>query len=125
MKYSILSISVLLCSATAVSPLAEASSRFTLENDIDAKVKMYIYTGDDKACLVEQKTKSVPAGKTRSFGCAGQGKNQCRVTLFADGGGICKGKLDSCGGNAMRVKNKTTITVAHNGSGGYRCLISE
>lgn len=115
----------LLFAAAGLSPMAEANSRFTVENDIDDKVNLYIYTGDDTACLIEQKTKSVPSGESRSFGCAGNGKNQCRVTLFADGGGICKGKLDSCGKKAMRVKNHTKITVAHNGSGGYRCLISE
>lgn len=125
MKYSASFCSLFLGASLFLAPFADASSRFTLENDIDKKVNLYIYTGKDSACLIEEKTKSVPAGKSRTFGCSGQGTNQCRVTLIADGSGICKGKRDSCGGTAMRVKDDTKIIVAHNGSGGYRCLISE
>ena len=106
-------------------PTADANSRFTVNNMSDANFKMYVYAGGDKACWAEEKIKKVSAGNKRSFGCAGNNTNSCKVTIFADGGSICRYIMDSCDKDTVRLANKTTITVVNDGNGGFDCWVTK
>ncbi len=67
-----------LCIAVSTAPIAEASPRFSVTNNADAKINVYIYTGDDSVCTWEEKLKSVSKGETDSYGCTGNGKASVR-----------------------------------------------
>jgi len=107
------------------TPSADANSRFTVNNKSDADFKMYVYSGGDKACFAEQKIKRVSSGNERSFGCAGNGTNSCKVTIFADGNSICRYIMDSCNKDTVRIANKSTITVVNDGNGSFDCWITK
>ena len=69
---------------------ADASPRFTVQNDTDTKVNVYIFKGDDPFCSFEEKLKTLSAGETDTYGCTGGGKGQCKIQVYADGTEVCK-----------------------------------
>ena len=97
--------------ATAASLTAEASPRFTVTNDADKKVNVYIFAGDDSVCTWEEKLKNASAGETDSYGCTGGGKGQCKVQFYAEGSQICKKRGNTCSGNARKMKGKSTAVI--------------
>lgn len=102
---------------------ASASPRFTVENQSDTKLNVYIFTGDDAVCTFEQKLKYVSAGKTESFGCTGDGKGQCKVQVYAEGDEICKSDRNTCNKNATKIAGGKTLTVTQSGDD-YSCEVS-
>ncbi len=106
----------------AAAPAAEASPRFTVINEIDKTANVYIYTGADSVCSLEEKLKKAVAGETDTYGCTGQGKGQCKIEIFVGGDQICKNKGDTCKNNAMKVKGGSTVSIAKPGDD-YVCHI--
>lgn len=101
---------------------AQATSRFSVENDSDEKVNVYIYTGGDEVCSIHEKLKSVGAGNENSFGCTGNGKNRCQIQLYADGKMICKDQHNSCfKDSARKMKNGQKVVITHTDEDGYYC----
>ena len=101
---------------------ADATSRFSVQNDTDEKVNVYIFTGGDTVCSVHEKLKSVGAGNNASFGCTGNGKNRCQIQLYADGKMICKAQHNSCfKDNARKMKNGQLVVITHTDADGYYC----
>ena len=109
--------------AMAAVPSAQASPRFTVVNDTDTKVNVYIYKGDDPFCSFSEKLKSVSVGETDSYGCDGNGKGQCKVQFYAKGDEICKRDRNTCNKNAIKAKAATTITLTGT-SGTYECAFN-
>lgn len=108
--------------ALAAAPSAEASPRFTVINEIDKTANVYIYTGADSVCSLEEKLKKAVAGETDTYGCTGQGKGQCKIEIFVGGDQICKNRGDTCNNNAMKVKGGSTVSIAKPGDD-YVCHI--
>lgn len=101
--------------AMAATQAAEASPRFSVTNETDAKVNVYIFTGDDPFCTFEEKLKSVSAGETDSYGCTGNGKGQCKVQFYTGGDEICKSDRNTCNKNATKMKGGSRVTIAKQG----------
>ena len=116
--FSLIALGLVL--AMAVAQAAEASPRFTVTNETDAKVNVYIFTGDDAVCTWEEKLKSVSAGETDSYGCTGNGKGQCKVQFYTGGDEICKSDRNTCSRNAIKVDGGSSITIAKQGDA-YVC----
>ncbi len=108
--------------ALAAAPSAEASPRFTVINEIDKTANVYIYTGADSVCSLEEKLKKAVAGETDTYGCTGKGKGQCKIEIFVGGDQICKNRGDTCNNNAMKVKGGSTVSIAKPGDD-YVCHI--
>ena len=108
--------------AVSTAPIAEASPRFKVTNNADAKINVYIYTGDDSVCTWEEKLKSVSVGETDSYGCTGNGKGQCKVRFYAHGYEICKSARDTCMDHGIKVKGGTSITITKDEK--YSCSLS-
>lgn len=100
---------------------ADASSRFTVTNKTDHLVKVIIYSGADNHCTYEEKTKSVPSGNSRSFGCTGNGKQRCNVKFKQQGNQVCKINKTKCGARAIRVPNKVEVTLSYDEDGEVVC----
>lgn len=101
---------------------AQATSRFSVQNDSDEKVNVYIYTGGDTVCSIHEKLKSVGAGNNSSFGCTGNGKNRCQIQLFAEGKRICKDQQNSCfNDGARKLNNGQMVVITHTEEDGYYC----
>ena len=100
---------------------ADASSRFTVINNTDHLVKVIIYSGADNHCTYEEKTKTVPSGKSRSFGCTGNAKQRCNVKFKQYGKQVCKINKTTCGVRAIRVPNKVEITLSNDENGDLVC----
>ncbi len=92
---------------------ANANSRFTVENQVELKANVYIYSGGDSVCSFEEKLKAASGGETDSYGCTGNGKNRCKVQFYINGSKICKKQMDTCKNNSKIMKNgaKATITL--------------
>lgn len=91
---------------------ADATSRFTAENQTDKKINVYIYTGGDSFCSIQEKLKTLSAGETDSYGCTGNGKNRCQIQLYAGGSEICKAQRNSCQqDNARKMKNGSKVVI--------------
>ena len=98
-------------------PDANANSRFTIDNQSYDRVSIDIYGGADSVCKVPEKTKSVGAGKSNSFGCTGGGNQQCKLDIVVrnDKGTtrVCdppSAKYPLCQ-EMTRVPNKATVTL--------------
>jgi hypothetical protein len=100
---------------------AQATSRFSVQNDTDEKVNVYIYTGGDTVCSIHEKLKSVGPGKNSSFGCTGNGKQRCNVKFKQQGNQVCKINKTKCGARAIRVPNKVEVTLAYDENGEVVC----
>lgn len=98
------------------------SGSFTVVNEIDKTANIYIYTGADSVCSLEEKLKKAVAGETDTYGCTGQGKGQCKIEVYVGGDQICKNKGDTCNNNAMKVKGGSTVSIAKPGED-YVCHI--
>lgn len=101
------------------SQAAFASPRFTVANDTDTKINVYIFKGDDSLCTVEEKLKSLSAGETDEYGCTGNGKGQCKVQFYAYGSEICKDDRNTCNKDAIKVPGKSEITLTKSGDDFY------
>lgn len=104
-----------------LGPAADASSRFTVTNKTDHLIKVIIYSGADNHCIYEEKTKTVPSGNSRSFGCTGNGKHRCNVKFKQYGKQVCKINKTTCGLRAIRVPNKVEVTLSYNEDGEVVC----
>ena len=111
----------LVCAASLFFAMdAQATSRFSVQNDTDEKVNVYIFTGGDTVCSIHEKLKSVGAGNNSSFGCTGNGKNRCQIQLYADGKRICKDQQNSCfKDNARKMNNDQMVVITHTEKEGY------
>lgn len=67
--------------------LASANSRFTVKNDSRDNVQVFIYNGGDTVCAVAAKDPYVSPGESESYGCEGNGKHRCKVTVIMPGNG--------------------------------------
>ena len=93
---------------------ADASSRFTVTNKTDHLVKVVSYSGTDTVCMFEEKTKTVPKGKSRSFGCKGRGNQRCKIKLKQYGDQVCKINKTTCGLEAIVIPNKMDLILSKN-----------
>ena len=100
--------SLAFCSAALT---ADANPRFTVHNDIGIKIEVYIYNGDDYYCEYEDKIKTVPGGKSRTFGCNGNGKGRCKIRLKMDNRKICKPNRDTCFGKTKKINGGGEVKV--------------
>ena len=112
--------SLAFCSAALT---AEASSRFTVQNDTDKHVFVSIFAGDDQFCFAEENSKRVKAGANRSFGCTGNGTHRCRLKFFsADEKQICKRQGNSCpNASARKMKNGQKVVISKDADGDFTC----
>ena len=110
--------------AMAAAPSAEASPRFTVTNETDTKINVYIFTGNDSVCTWEEKLKSVSAGETDHYGCTGNGKGQCKVQFYAKGDEICKSDRNTCNKSAIKAEGGSTFVLSKDGDT-YVCTLSE
>lgn len=94
---------------------AEANPRFTVENNSDEKIKIFIYNGGDQTCTAAAKTKKVSPGKTESYGCTGNGKGRCKVRFFSETGEICKSERNTCSGKAIKIDGGATAKITREG----------
>lgn len=98
---------------------AFGNSRFKVVNDSENRVDVYIYNGSDQSCLVTAKEKTVPPGETKSFGCAGEGNQRCKVKIKKRSNSqlICEYNHDTCWSNSKqaylsaKVANGEKITI--------------
>ncbi|MEO1659369.1 MAG: hypothetical protein AAFR51_00165 [Pseudomonadota bacterium] len=106
---------------------AEANSRFTVENQMDVKTTIYIFSGGDGACNTEEKIKTVSAGKTDSFGCTGNGKNRCKIQIYVNRSSssgikqICKKQMNACHGQTRRMQNGDKVTLSKDEDDEFVC----
>ncbi len=107
--------------AAAMAPNAAASSRFTIENQSDTQVHVYIYSGGDTFCTLEEKVKYLSAGETDSYGCTGNGKNQCKIQLYAKENLICKSDRNTCNSNAIKRENNSEMRITGSLETGFDC----
>ena len=110
--------------AFAASPVAEASPRFTVQNDSDKKVYIAIYTGADSVCSLAEKTKNASPGETDTYGCTGQGKGQCKVVFTAGDKDICKDLNNTCSNDVAKIKDGSTVVITKSGSK-FKCALSK
>ena len=103
------------------APDAAASSRFTIENQSDTQVHVYIYSGGDTFCTLEEKVKYLSAGETDSYGCTGNGKNQCKIQLYAKENLICKSDRNTCNSNAIKRENNSEMRITGSLESGFSC----
>ena len=106
----------------AASPVAEASPRFTVQNDSDKKVYVAIYTGADSVCSLAEKTKNTSPGETDTYGCTGQGKGQCKVVFNVGDKDICKSLNNTCNGDVAKIKDGSTVRITKSG-GKFSCTL--
>lgn len=110
--YAMLTTIVVLSCAAASN--CEANSRFEAINDSSERIDFAIFNGGDKICLAPAKNKQLQGGESGSFGCEGNGKHRCKVSLEVRHSGgefndsICKDLGNSCG---IKVPNGATLTV--------------
>lgn len=91
---------------------AEASPRFTVTNNADKTVKIFVFNGDDADCLLEEKAKTINSGKSNTIGCSGGGKGRCKIFLQQHGKPICKSQFNTCGKTATKVHDGGTVTTS-------------
>ncbi len=118
---SLFSLAIAVMAGLFLASPADASSRFTVTNKTDHLVKVIIYSGADNHCTYEEKTKSVPSGNSRSFGCTGNGKQRCNVKFKQQGNQVCKINKTKCGARAIRVPNKVEVTLSYDENGEVVC----
>lgn len=119
-----LGLGLIFSSAIAIiTPDAMASPQFTVKNDSNTKINVYIYKGNDSLCTLEEKLKSVSAGETDSFGCTGGGKGQCKVQFYAKGNEICKSARNTCSKNAIKVPGHSQISISNTSDSDYTCTL--
>lgn len=92
--------------------IAEASPRFTVENTTWNKVKVMIYNGDDSLCTVSFKSKPVLWRDSKTLGCNGAGKGQCKVQLSIQDKQICGSEKNTCDNKAIKMNGGSTIKVS-------------
>lgn len=90
---------------------ADANPRFTVQNDTGGKVEVYIYNGDDHYCEYEDKIKTVSGGKSKTFGCNGNGKGRCKIRLKMNNSKICKPNRDTCFGKTKKINGGGAVKV--------------
>jgi hypothetical protein len=122
---------VLMAAAAAtaffITAPAEANSRFTIDNHTSVRVHLDVFNGDDPSCVIQAKDKQAKAGEEKGIGCAGGGKQRCKVQLFwmTNQGwkAICKDMYDGCKGESMILDNNARLTVTETDDGGAHCNI--
>lgn len=119
-QLSLLSAAIGLGFAFAASPIAEASPRFTIQNDSNKKVVVDIYDGDDAVCSLQDKTKIASAGETDTYGCNGGGKGRCKVEFTSGDKTICKNLNNTCSDSVAKVKDGATVVITRQ-DGKFRC----
>ncbi len=107
--------------AFAASPVAEASPRFTVQNDSNKKVIVDIYDGGDSVCSLADKTKIASAGETDTYGCNGQGKGRCKVVFTSGDKDICKNLNNTCSKSVAKVKDGATVVITRGTNGKFNC----
>lgn len=93
---------------------ADASPRFTVHNDTEGTVKVIIYSGNDSACSLEEKTKTISSGKSNTYGCAGHGKGRCKIRMKYKSDVICKSHTNTCDGKSTKIDDGGAVTVSQN-----------
>ena len=94
---------------------AEASPRFTVTNNADKTVKVFVFNGDDSGCHLEEKVKTIDSGHSNTIGCSGNGKGRCKIYLQQHGEQICKSQFNTCGNRATKINNGGTVTTWQDG----------
>ena len=107
----------------AASPSAEASPRFTVVNNADSKAKVYIFSGGDSSCEIAEKVKTVSSGETDTFGCTGNGKGKCKVSVNVSNEDACSAIADTCGKWMVIVKGGSTLTITGKNDN-YKCQLN-
>jgi hypothetical protein len=111
-------LSILAIAATAglfSTMSAEASPRFTVTNNADKMVKVFVFNGDDSGCHLEEKVKTIDSGHSNTIGCSGNGKGRCKIFLQQHGEQICKSQFNTCGNKATKINNGDTVTTSQDG----------
>ncbi len=107
----------------AASPAADASPRFTVDNQSDKTIKIVIFNGDDSECRTPAKTKTMSPGKTNTFGCEGNGKGRCKIYPKKDGHYFCEDMMNTCGNDALKVPDKSTFKITDK-NGNFSCQLN-
>lgn len=117
----LLALAIAALTSVFLAQHADANSRFTVTNKTDKLVKVIIYSGGDDHCTYEEKIKTVPSGKSRSFGCVGNGRQRCNVKFKQHGAQVCKINKTTCGLRAIKVPNKVEVILSYNDDGLVVC----
>lgn len=111
-QMTLLSVAALGVGAVLVaSPAADASPRFTVDNQSDKTIKIVIFNGDDSECRVPAKTKTLSPGKANTYGCDGNGKGRCKIYPKNDGHYICDDMMNTCGNDALKAPDNSTFKI--------------
>ena len=106
---------------------AHANSRFTVKNDFFESIYVRVFDGGDISCTAKAKNFEVKPGETKSAGCTGNGKQQCKITVKEESIGkfsrdrVCSKLTNTCGAGrkVINIANKQTLIV----SGRESCTI--
>ncbi len=97
---------------------AAASPGFTIENTLKNDVDVFIFYGDETYCGAHEKHQRIRAGKTRTYGCSGQGENKCKIALFIDGREICPSTHNACSKSMIVMKDRSRVIVRQGNKAG-------
>jgi len=104
---------IIAASASAIFTMeAAANPRFTVESDSELNVEIEIFSGDDSTCIVPDKFKKLKSGKTKTFGCEGNGTGRCKVRVVYKNIRVCGNANKACGGTAIRVKDGKRLVLS-------------
>lgn len=114
-KVALLAGALLLLMLANPAEAADAS-RITVDNQNSLKLLLNLFDGDDGACALEAKRKTVQPGTQKAMGCAGGGKKRCKVQVKIrdDLTTACRqsDQVKKCGSvNVMIVNDGETLTV--------------
>ena len=90
---------------------AQASPGFTVNNSLKSDVDVYIFYGDEAYCGAHEKHQRIRAGKTRTYGCSGDGEGKCKIALFVDGKEICQSDHNACSKSMIVMKDRSSVSV--------------
>lgn len=90
---------------------AAASPGFTVKNTLKSDVDVYIFYGEEAYCGAHEKHERIRAGKTRTYGCSGDGETKCKIALFVDGNEICQSAHNACSKSMIVMKNRARVIV--------------
>lgn len=115
------SLAVILAASLPLGPTANAYSKFTLQNDSDSHVSMYIHSDDEENCMGDRKLKSLHMDLTQTFSCNNNLKERCLVRLYVKGMLACREDHQICDDRLIAVNHGSKLIFEQNKAGEYVC----